>query len=74
MDDLVVLNLSQSVALVLFDWLARSSDAGAPITDLTDAERRVLWDVEANLESLLVEPLSSDYARELANASADVLK
>ena len=68
------IDLTISEALVLFDWLARSSEAGAPITKINDAERRVLWNLESILESLLVAPFSEDYAKLLADARRAVLE
>ena len=67
------LALTQAEMVVLFDWLARSSDRGSPITDLHEAERRVLWDLEATLEAALVAPLSDQYDVLLDAARRDVL-
>ena len=52
----VILTLSGDEALVLFDWLARSSDTGVPAPFVDQAEARVLWHVEAVLERSLVAP------------------
>ena len=57
----VILTLSGDEALVLFDWLARSSDTGVPAPFVDQAEARVLWHVEAVLERSLVAPLRADY-------------
>lgn len=59
--------------LVLHDWLAWSSAAGAPVVPLDEAEQRVLWDLEAMLESRLVAPLSEQYDALLRQARDDVL-
>jgi len=67
----VPLSLSNAEALVLFEWLARSG-TGAPAPFVDQAERRVLWDIEAALEKALVAPLSADYATLLAAARAEV--
>ena len=70
-EERVDLSLNRAEALVLFDWLARSDDKSpAPFAD--QAERRVLSDVEATLESALVAPLSADYDSQLAAARAAV--
>jgi hypothetical protein len=45
--DGVTLNLSAHEALVLFDWLARTSAAGKPVPFADQAEQRVLWDLDA---------------------------
>lgn len=57
----VGVELSTDEALVLFDWLARTSDNGAPVAFTDAAEQRVLWNLECLLERVLVEPLSADY-------------
>lgn len=67
------LALSEAEMLVLFDWLARSSDHGSPITELHEAERRVLWDLEAALEKALTAPLSEHYGTLLDAARREVL-
>lgn len=69
----LVLNLDE--ALVLFEWLARFNAAENEFAD--QAEQRVLWDLEAMLESALLAPLSPDYstlldaARERVRDSTD---
>ncbi|WP_375504182.1 hypothetical protein [uncultured Jatrophihabitans sp.] len=72
-DDEVSVVLSTAQALVLFDWLARSSEAGAPVGALSDAEQRVFWDLEAILESTLSEPLAAGYSELHSEASRRVL-
>lgn len=67
------LALTQAEMVVLFDWLARSSDQGSPVTDLHEAEQRVLWDLEAALEGALTAPFSDDYATLLDAARREVL-
>ncbi len=64
----VTLELSADEALVLFDWLARTSDAREPVPFADQAERRVLGDLLCMLERVLVEPFSADYASLLAAA------
>lgn len=65
----VVIKLSRDHALILFELLARTSQS--PRVDFVDqAERRVLWDLESQLEELLVEPLRGDYGRRLDEALA----
>ncbi|PQZ57477.1 MULTISPECIES: hypothetical protein [unclassified Microbacterium] len=51
----VELRLTTAEALVLFEWLAAAHDAEQLIVD--EAEQRVLWDLESQLETKLVEPL-----------------
>jgi hypothetical protein len=56
----ITITLSQSEALVLFEFLSRFSDS-EKLTIEHAAERSVLWDICASLEKSLAEPLSKDY-------------
>jgi hypothetical protein len=69
-DGAVHLLLSKAEALVLFEWLHRVEDDGLGI--IHKAERRVLWDVSALLERILVEPLDVDYHALIDQARAEV--
>jgi hypothetical protein len=61
------LELSRNEALVFFEWLSRfNEDESVQFED--QAEQRVLWDIEAMLESTLVEPLDRNYSELLARA------
>lgn len=62
----VELRLTTAEALVLFEWLAVANDAKQLIVD--EAEQRVLWDLESQLETKLVEPLMPNYT-ELVDAA-----
>ena len=67
----VTLSLSRSQALVLFDFLSRfSEDQRLEIRD--QAEQRVLWDMQADLESSLSELLAQDYTQHLEAARDEV--
>jgi hypothetical protein len=67
----VRLSFSRSEALVLFELLSRfSNQKSMQIVD--QAEERVLWDMPAELERLLVDPLSKDYEGHLQKARAEV--
>jgi hypothetical protein len=67
----VKLELTNDEALVLYDWLARFNQRDS--ADFADqAEERVLFDLEAMLEKILVAPLQSNYAELLARARANV--
>lgn len=68
MDDHVSLRLNRDLALVLFDWLARTSAAGAPVAFEDQAEQRALWDLESALESRLPEVVGADYAARVTAA------
>lgn len=67
----ISVELSRAEALVLFEWVARFNKTRR--SDFEDqAEERVLWDLEAMLEAVLVEPLESKYDDLLASARAKV--
>ena len=56
----VTISLTADQALVLFEWLTRQDNQGALPTE-HQAEQNVLWEIEAQLEKILVEPLRPDY-------------
>lgn len=70
-DDKIHVELSRAEAIVLFEWVSRfNKDEHVRFED--QAEQRVLWDIEAMLESTLVEPFASNYDDLLAKARATV--
>jgi hypothetical protein len=72
--DTVSLTLDHDVALVLFDFLARTADEeeGEPLQDalLHKAELAALLELLAGLEETLEEPFAADYTR-LVDAARD---
>jgi hypothetical protein len=58
----VMLELSTDEALVLFDWLGRTSTANHPAPFADQAEQRVLWNLECLLERVVVEVFDPDYS------------
>ena len=66
------IELSEPEALVLFDWLARFNEKGGQ-RELDPAEERVLFDLEAALESTLCAPLSGEYKVLLRKARSAVI-
>lgn len=71
MADTVTLTLSRDEAIVLFEWLHRfNAEAGHRFED--QAEERVLWNLEASLESTLAEPFKPEYDELLAAARSRV--
>jgi hypothetical protein len=63
----VVIALSVSEALVLFDLLSRFNDLkGLAFED--QAEQRVLWNLQSILERQLAEPFRPDYSELLKEA------
>ncbi len=63
----VVIELSRAEAIVLYDWLFRFNKNHDQLFQ-DQAEQRVLWDLEATLESMLVEPFDPGYQKFLAAA------
>lgn len=68
----ISLELSGDQALILFDWLVRTRSETQPVEFDDQAEQRVLWDLEALLESRLVEPLAENYGDLLEAARSRV--
>lgn len=54
----------------MFEWIARFNQGIQEFED--QAEQRVLWDLEAMLESAVIEVLSPDYALRLEEARGRV--
>ena len=67
----VTIELTGEAALVLYDWLTRFNQR-EETTCADQAEERVLFDLEALLEKVLVAPLQSDYAGLVAQARSHV--
>jgi len=68
----VTISLTADQALVLFEWLTREDGKGALPTE-HQAEQNVLWEIEAQLEKSLVEPLRPDYEALLVAARERLL-
>lgn len=68
MDEKIALSLSTSEALVLYEWLAREE----PSQHASGAEQRVVWDIEARLESALPMLFDADYQDQVARARNDI--
>ena len=66
------LELTETEALVLSNWLYRNSKKELFFDDL--AEQYVLWSIENQLEKKLDDIFSNDYAERLARAREDVKK
>jgi hypothetical protein len=72
-EEVVSLELTKPQDLVLFEWLARTSSSDVLMTTFEHlAERDVLWALEGKLESALVEPLTPDYLKLLAQARREI--
>lgn len=76
--DNVLVTLDRSVALVLFDFLARNADEedGETLAEALQhpAELPALWAALAALESALTEPFAADYGAAVEKARQMVLK
>lgn len=68
----MTLSLTHDQALVLFEWLSRE-DGRNSIPAEHEAERKVLWLLEGQLERTLVEPLQADYRALVAVARERVV-
>lgn len=65
----VQIGVQKEHAIVLFEFLSRYSDTGELGIE-HQSEQRVLWDLHAELERLLSEPLDPDY-REIVRRARD---
>ncbi|MFK0005184.1 hypothetical protein [Paenarthrobacter sp. NPDC090522] len=68
MSEPVRIELNEDQALVLFDWLCRLNDRSPAAGVTHQAEQRVLWDMQADLESVLLAPFEANYNELLAQA------
>ena len=73
----VTIALDRSVALVLFDFLSRTTDEeeGEPLNEALQhkAELPALWATLSALEDVLTEPVAADYGARVKAARADVV-
>ena len=76
-DDITV-TLDRSVALVLFEFLSRTTDEedGEPLAEALQfkSELPALWATLAALEDVLTEPFAADYGARVKAARADVFR
>jgi hypothetical protein len=76
--DQVHVTLDRSVALVLFEFLSRTTDEedGEPLAEALQfkAELPALWATLAALEEVLTEPFAADYGAQVKAARAHVFK
>lgn len=71
-DDRVKLVLSKQEALVFFDWLGRLNSVERDNFYVHRAEQQLLFDFEASLEKILVEPFSKNYVDLIKDARESV--
>jgi hypothetical protein len=67
----ILLDLTQSEALVLFEFVSRFTEKGL-LNIEHQAEERILWSVCGGLEKQLVEPFRPDYD-ELLREARDIV-
>jgi hypothetical protein len=67
----IQVTLTRDEALVLFEWLASLDEKQT--FHLEEAEQKVVWRIEGQLESLLTEVLAPDYREQLRIAKRNVL-
>lgn len=68
----ITISLTKTQALVLFEWLSNVDDAEDTKYDY-DAEQRVVWKLQAQLEKTLVEPFQDKYSDILDSARIEVM-
>ncbi len=74
-DKEVILKLSAAEAIVLSEWICRfnSDDETVKIKFFEDqAEQRVLWNIECDLEKALIAPMKKNYREILEEARSIV--
>lgn len=54
-----------------FEWISRFNETGLPAF-VDQAEQRVLWNLEADLESQLTEPFAADLDARLSAARSAI--
>jgi hypothetical protein len=69
--DSIQVALPRHEALVLFEWLASLGEK--PSASLDEAEQRVVWHLEGQLESLLTEVVLADYKERVLIAKKAIL-
>ena len=65
------ITLSKSQAIVLFEWLTNCDESDSFEFD-HEAEQRVVWKMQAQLETTLTEPFLVDYLSILQQARDEV--
>lgn len=71
MDEEIKLLLTRSEAVVLYEFLTRFSEN--QVLQIHDqAEARVLWNLQCDLETSLTEPFDVDYTKIIEKARNDV--
>ena len=67
----LIVELSNSEALILFEFLSRFRN-NEKLEILDQSEERVLWDILSDLETKLIEPFKPNYLELLEKARSEV--
>lgn len=67
MEEFVKLSLTKNEAIVFFEFLSRFSHEEKLVIE-DQAEERVLWNLQCDLEKVLVEPSQENYIEKLSEA------
>jgi hypothetical protein len=68
LDKKISIELSLAEAIVIANFVGRHDDFKNGIANLTNDEKRALWNLECLLEKELTEPFVSDYEKVLEQA------
>ena len=72
-NDNVILTFTKDEAIVLFEWVCNFNNKNPKAESFDDqAEQRVLWNIEADLEKELFEPFKANYNEILIKARENV--
>ncbi len=71
-DNKVSVEFSREEALVILNWLFRFNEQNNSTLFEDQSEERVLWDLEAILETVMDDTLKSNYAEIVSQARATV--
>ncbi len=80
MKEVISIQLTHNEALVLFEFLGRINELEDKISEKKEtskifedeSELKVLWDIEAQLERVLVEPFNPDYKEIIDRARKEI--
>jgi len=67
---MIKLELSKDEAIVFFEWIKRFNEKDNKFED--QAEERVLWDIEAQLEKKMIIPFNYEYGKLLLEARSRI--
>jgi hypothetical protein len=71
MTDSIQVSFTRKEALVLFSYLVSLGEKG--LVPVDEAERKVIWRLEGQLESNLIEVIQPDYKEKVLTAKTDIM-